>query len=124
MLWSSVLEAAKEGNLDSVKSLLDQWRSDDSLAGPTAHHLRWTLIEAAQSNHSTLVSYLLEHGAEIDPVVLSNAAAKKSSAAVWQAFLDHGWDINKSDCSTGSPVLLYVPQPSLRTLFKNLTSTS
>lgn len=52
-----------------------------------------------------IVSYLLDQGAKIDKNVIA-LASNGSSEAVWQAFLDHGWDIN-SKCSTDAPVLKY-----------------
>ncbi|KAA6410228.1 MAG: hypothetical protein FRX48_05649 [Lasallia pustulata] len=77
-----ITEASREGDLERVKLLVDQWRR---LYDP---------------------SNLLDTGAKIDPEVIVYATYG-TSEAFWQAFLDRGWDIN-SNCGTGAPVLKHL----------------
>lgn len=59
MLFSKLINASQEGDLERVTSLIDQWHSDSSISGPTAADLRHVLIDAAMNNHPKVVSYLL-----------------------------------------------------------------
>lgn len=103
LLSASIISACRQGDLEKVVSLVEQWESDSSRPGPKAEDLRPALSWAAQESHSTIVRYLLEHGAQIDADVMT-FATYGDSPGVWQVFLDHGWDIN-SRCGTNATVL-------------------
>jgi ankyrin repeat protein len=86
--------ASDQGNLENVKLLVDS---------PSKPPLQDALGIAAAHGHTDIVSFLLDHGAEITPLAVV-AASKSGSSHAFQVFLDHGWDIN-SRGSGGAPVL-------------------
>lgn len=103
-----MFNAAKMGDVSQVKELLEQWKSKLSPAPLTALHLHSTLVEAVSYHHSSIASYLLDEGAEITENMLVLALGEADMAiAMFQTFLDHGWDIN-SKTGLGAPVLKYL----------------
>lgn len=103
LLSASIISASRQGDLEKVVSLVEQWESDSSRPGPKAEDLRPALSWAAQESHPAIVQCLLEHGAQIDADVMT-FTTYGNSPSVWQVFLDHGWDIN-SRCGTNATVL-------------------
>ena len=93
-------EACDEGNLERVQSLVNP------PSNPTPIDLSYALTVAASRGHSTTFSFLLDQGAQISSVTPVHASNGRSSA-IFQALLDHDWDIN-SKGSTGAPSLTYV----------------
>ncbi|EON66585.1 hypothetical protein W97_05831 [Coniosporium apollinis CBS 100218] len=97
--------ASAEGDLQEVMALLKQWSTatakgatdGDSSQRETDENLKnalqTPLVEAAKNGHAALVSFLLDQGAGIMDNVLSGAKESKSTS-IYQALLDHGWDIN------------------------------
>lgn len=101
----SIKEAITTGDLEQVQSLLQQWQSDASLPAPNSEHLRYLVTRAARHDRPAILGHLLDQGGEITSgTVLSTANG--GSAAVFQVFQDHGWDIN-SKTSSGN-ILRYV----------------
>jgi hypothetical protein len=99
--------AGKHGDLDIVKSVLQMWRSEAWGSDPTAESLLPALVAASINGHVPIVTYLLDHGAEIlsaVPGLATNAALNVDLIPVFQAYVDHGWDIN-SRSHKGSPIL-------------------
>ncbi len=90
-------DACREGDLQRLQSLLNP------PAKPTDEDLEYALTAAAEEGHSHIVSFLLDHkGVEITDTMVARAT-HGNSTAVYQAFLDHGWDINTkgvSGCTT------------------------
>ncbi|KAI9760178.1 MAG: hypothetical protein M1840_002595 [Geoglossum simile] len=112
-LLGAAEEACRTGRLQEAESLLDQWSASspraaapwaiprlDSLDDPHAAR-QWRLENVAEEGYSFLVSFLLGQGAEITSSVII-AAGKSNSTEVFQAFLDHGWDINEQYWGTTS----------------------
>ncbi|KAI9766488.1 MAG: hypothetical protein M1839_004892 [Geoglossum umbratile] len=103
-------DSCARGDLDRVKSLLSTWQSGVWGAHPTPKELVPALVAAAESGHALVVSYLLDRGAEVLPTVpalTTNAAANVDLVPVFQAYIDHGWDIN-SKSHKGEPMLNYI----------------
>jgi hypothetical protein len=115
-LLGAAEEACRAGRLQEAQSLLDQWsisspksaafRTNAAVPLPSffddPHAARQSKLEnAAQEGYSFLVSFLLERGAEITHLVLA-AARESSSTEVFQAMLDHGWNINEQYFGTTS----------------------
>lgn len=99
--------AAKIGDASEVKKLLEQWKSKLSPGPVTALHLNSTFVEAVSYHHPSITSYLLDEGAEISENILVVALRETDKTiAMFQTFLDHGWDIN-SKTGLGVPVLKY-----------------
>ena len=108
--------ASRAGDFNQVQSIIQQWRHNTSMPDPEECSLRGALADAAQHGYSRIVSYLLGQGAEVTPFVASTATATEikpnaGSIAVFQGFLDHGWDIN-SKSHGGTPIIWYVPFPT------------
>lgn len=107
-LYGSALKASREGDINALEATLAQWRSDRSLLGPRVEEeLGWMLLGAADHGQAHVARYLLDQGAQVDSDVSMYAATHGSTTEVWQAFVDHGWDIN-SLATTGWPVLVSV----------------
>lgn len=99
-------EATITDDLEGVRSLIQQWRSNTSLAGPTAEDLKYILSSAAKDDHPVIMKYLLDEGAEITPSLVTGMS-KGGSPATFQVLLDYGWDIN-SRGTTGASMLRYL----------------
>ncbi|KAH0556967.1 hypothetical protein GP486_005243, partial [Trichoglossum hirsutum] len=112
-LLGAAEEACRAGHLQEAQSLLDQWWSISGLKSvvfqavplPSSldpHDARQSKLEnVAEKGHSFLVSFLLKQGAEITNSVIT-AAGDGESTEVFQALLDHGWDINEQYWGTTS----------------------
>jgi len=102
--------AAKMGDVSQVKELLEQWKSELSPAPLTALHLNSTFVEAVSYHHPSIASYLHDEGAEVSDNILVLALGvlgeTDKAIAMFQTFLDHGWNIN-SKTGLGVPVLKY-----------------
>lgn len=90
-------EACEQGDLKRVEALVNP------PSNPTAEVLNYGLSTAASEGHSAVVSFLFDKGAEMTAAT-TVLAANGHSPAVFQVFLDHGWDINSNGCSRG-PIL-------------------
>lgn len=112
-LWSDLDATNKAGDLAQVQSLLPQWRDLAMLwaadAAQLKERLNSLLIDAARKGHASTVSYLLSEGVELTTVAASAPIQYGTgSTQVFQAFLEHGWDIN-SDDPLDRTALMYVP---------------
>ncbi|MCJ1475725.1 hypothetical protein MMC13_004388 [Lambiella insularis] len=110
---SPLYKAAKSGSLSAVKAhmqqLRDRYRDLVSFESSLVDGLDAAIIY----KHFFIVSYLLDHGAKLNPWLVGSAADEDTPLRVFEDFLNHGWDINKP-IANGSPVLRYVmPNPTL-----------
>lgn len=120
---NTFISACEAGNLVDTEETLRSWRrsADGSMYSPSPnadHPLQAGLIAAAEKGHAGIVKLLLASGFRVSPgqslqigvrtgserfvipdVVL--AASASQSAAVFQAMVDVGWDINQSAGLTG-----------------------
>jgi len=88
--------ASTEGDLSQVQTLLSQRQAESSTLPGNVHSQ--ALTAAIENNHTTIVSYLLSQSFPIYSASLDAAvriALRTESPDIFQAFLDHGWDINK-----------------------------
>ena len=91
----TIEQASAVGNL----ALVQDWVQRLSVYRGTAleesmlQRLELSLLEAARHGHSAVFSYLLDQGLTIDDDVMKSMQ-RGQSVEVFQALLDHGWDIN------------------------------
>lgn len=97
-------KAITAGDLEAVKVLVQQVQAQDDATELFERSLQEGLNAAICSKHASIVSYLLDHGAKLDEWYVGVAVTSDAPAKVYQAFLDHGWDI-KERTFTGSPAL-------------------
>lgn len=91
-------DASTAGNIERVREVIDTWRSDPSLEDPTMEDMGRALILAAQNAHGKVVQFLLDQGVPVGQMAPKLAAREGPGAVdVFQAFLDHGWDVNSFD---------------------------
>ena len=76
------------GDLDAVKTLL---KDEDYHTNPNDRSQ--ALAKAVDSQHLSIVQYLLSEGADIDRLVLA-AAAEAKSIPIFELMLQAGWDVN------------------------------
>ncbi|RSL41925.1 hypothetical protein CEP54_015667 [Fusarium duplospermum] len=91
-------DASKAGNLKRVREVVKAWRADPSLKNPTIKDMDMPMILAAQNAKAEVVRFFLDEGVPVSPTAIKLAAReswrRSGSVDVFQAFLDHGWDIN------------------------------
>ena len=97
-------EASLTGDLSAVESHLNQWRAQLSPSELTPKHLDDALVGAVGAGQAPTVSLLLDQGAQLDSDVIQIALGAHNSTALFQTFLDHGWDINAAT-GTGASAL-------------------
>lgn len=85
--------ASASGNLKTVKTELQLWKSRLLPSEITAKHLNEALRSAITAGHSSIVSFLLDQGAQLSPIMILEGLHETTS--MFQVFLDHGWDINE-----------------------------
>lgn len=101
-------KACADGDLESAKTTLQNMRRQLSPDTPIPRHLQMPLADAIAGGHTEIVTYLLSQGAQITSLDITQAVRPCSrSVAIFQTFLDHGWDIN-SPTGTHATALKYV----------------
>lgn len=98
--YYDVCEASGAGNLEEVQKFLDL-PSDV----PRSDRLQMALGISAETGHPQIVSWLLDHGADVTNAAAVGASNSRS-IPVFQTLLDHGWNINQTE----PQVLKYVAQ--------------
>jgi len=119
-LGESLEHAARSGDLNQLDAVLSEWQA---LIGPKKIHpgvLQSCLYKAIEANKIAAVSLLLERGAEVNRIASDVARRAKAPPDMYQAFLDHGWNINSRGV-TGRPYfqLLLDNEPVLRFFVEN-----
>ncbi|KAL9101796.1 MAG: hypothetical protein Q9163_002992, partial [Psora crenata] len=103
-----LIQTAKNDDLDACKTLLEQWKQQLSPCPITPAHLGPALGRAISSKHARIVAYLLSQGAVITGNDMILALGETDAAiAMFQTFLDHGWDIN-SKTDLGNVMLKHI----------------
>ena len=114
-LTSLLKEAVNADQQTTINDILNEWPVQPSdvpatLSRATPSHTapRWpfymTLYEAIEQQKTVIVSYLLDRGVEIDEDAISSAI-QAGSIDNFQAFLDHGWNINTPVGGSKPPAL-------------------
>ena len=105
----ALFEAARTGHLSVCQALLEQWREHRLSSPLTSRDLAPSLATAISSKHLHVVAFLLEQGAAISGNDMILALGETdASLAMFQTFLDHGWDVN-SETDIGNVMLKCVP---------------
>ncbi|KAK7732807.1 hypothetical protein SLS57_000750 [Botryosphaeria dothidea] len=86
----SLRKAAEDGESDEVKALLGSHASFSDL------ELANALSSAARAGHSEVLGLLLSHGIPINEQAFLGACTAEEPA-VFEQFIDHGWDINSTE---------------------------
>ena len=88
-------EAVRNGDLGTCQTLVEQWKLEIFPVPITPCDLSSALVIAAGSKHPHIAAYLLKQGAVITEKVMGEAFGETDDAiAMFQTFLDHGWNIN------------------------------
>jgi hypothetical protein len=93
--------ACKIGDVAVVARLIEERDKSPQAPEQWEQDLRDGLVKAARNNHHAVVAILLSHGAELSE---SAFIASTSRVAVFEEFLDHGFDINSTEFR-GEPAL-------------------
>ena len=106
-------KAVKDGDLSRCQTLVQQLKSQSLSSAITSKQLTSALGAAVGSNHLNIVAYLLGQGAVISGNIMILALGETDEAiAMFQMFLDHGWDIN-SKTDLGNTMLKWANLPIL-----------
>ena len=93
-----LLRHATAGHLQDAHETLCRYmltQTPDPTTGPLELGLFYESIKAAIANrHAALVSYLFSMGIG-EPSLCVRDAIEAKSTAIFQVFLNHGWDVNK-----------------------------
>lgn len=99
-LMNQLDEAIANDNLDGVKEIVTRWQNMAEPSPPRGPRnypnstLEPALYYAIRENRPEIVDYLLSRGVKMCSLVASEAIHSKSPPAMWQVFLNHGFDIN------------------------------
>jgi hypothetical protein len=87
--------ACNSGNLALVQSVFADFRQDPNAEEEIAKRLHFNMACAASEGHADIVSYLLDHGAEIGNTPMCAIQAEDDSVAirVFDVLFDHGLDL-------------------------------
>lgn len=84
----AVQTAIKASNLARVQCLLDQWRLDASIPGPSPEDINYLVPRAAENNgEPEILEYLLSQGGEVS----SYTIGRTTSINIIQIFMKHSW---------------------------------
>ena len=107
-------EACTRGSLSRVQRLVEEWLAmptPDLPPGPIGYEigaLEPVFHHAIRKSKGAIVSYLMDEGILMSVPALDDALEYKASVEVFQAFLDHGWNINEPLDEKAPPPLAYV----------------
>lgn len=93
---NDVQDASKNGDMIRLQTILAQWKSETSIRDPVPEDFDLALLDAARGGHSLVVTRLFDEGAVLShsaPLVALKEGGSKA-IPVYQAFIDHGWDVN------------------------------
>src|SRR5665213_1327600 len=99
--------AAKDGNVEWVKALIDDKKADVNAKGDYGYTaLHW----AAYQGYAPVAQILLERGALVDPVEETGStplllASQRGYADVCAVLIAHGADVNARDRYNWSPLM-------------------
>lgn len=107
--------AVTRGSLTRVQKLVEEWLAMPNAAkdlppgppGYTIGALEPSFHHAVRKNKGKIVSYLMDEGIQMSEAALRDALDFHATSDVYEAFFDHGWDINADLRGTPTP-LTYV----------------
>ena len=104
---SKILEHCKTGDLNHVQALFHQYQFAQPPPQAPLHQVLedsyGPIYQAIIHGHAAIVSFLLDQGFSLTPRLVSHAVYDPS-IPIFEAFLQHGWDIN-APTSSGGPVI-------------------
>ena len=106
-------DTCTHGEIESLKALVTVWKTDlQPPPGPLGYEI-YTLepvfYHAIEEGQGPIVGYFLDNGIRMCRLAIYKAIEDQVSTTVFQAFLDHGWDIN--DKPSGSRMEGLVAHP-------------
>lgn len=107
VLQDSLDAASPKGDLRQVQTILQTWNSTPSLPHPTPTDLGDAMRKAVLYGHLAVVKLLLAHGAPITATTATMATRddKPNVLAIFEAFLQHGWDVKGTTAKTGVMIM-------------------
>lgn len=99
-LMKQLDEAIVNDSLDDVKVIVTRWQNMAETSPPRGPRnypnstLEPALYHAIRENRPEIVDYLLGRSVNMCSLVASQAIYSKSPPAMWQVFLNRGFDIN------------------------------
>lgn len=99
-LMKELDDAVANNNLDGVKEIVTRWQNMAEPSPPRGPNnypnstLEPALYYAIREKRPEIVDYLLSRGVKMCSLVASEAIHSKCPPAMWQVFLNHGFDIN------------------------------
>lgn len=99
-LMKQLDEAIANDSLEDVKEIVTKWQNIAEPSPPRGPRnypdstLEPALYYAIRENRPEIVKYLLSRGVKMCSLVASEAIHSKCPPAMWQVFLNHGFDIN------------------------------
>lgn len=101
-LGKKLAKVARDGPESEFRELLMEWKRR-ALDKKIIDHC--TLC-AVGGNQASFVRQLLEHGAEPPRPTASHGIRSDVSIEVWQALVDHGWDLSSQTIDGADPIIL------------------
>jgi len=89
-----MIQASIAGDLSKVQEALDSYLREQGSHDPKLYKFDCVLTEAIQWKQSEIISFLLSAGVPLEKVHCYKATEVKSTA-VYEVFLQNGWDINR-----------------------------
>ncbi len=101
------------GDVPTIRQILEQWPlqpNSNSVSGNNEQRLwpfKLVLSKAIEKANIQLVAYVLDLGLKVEMYAVMGAL-DIMSIEVFQAFIDHGWNINQPLWQSIPPALAYV----------------
>lgn len=103
-----LMAALDSGDIATIKQTLDEWPSKPDAEHNSGNYDEnlWPFKLVLSEDNPQIVSSVLDSGLKIELYAVLGAVDIKS-IGVFQAFVDHGWDINEPLGETMPPALSY-----------------
>lgn len=97
-------DACVSGDFNSIQTFFESYLTNWSPEKHGLHEFWPVLLTAVSYDRPHIVSYLLDLGLPLVSIHVERATSTKSTA-IFDVFLQHGWNINKQRSETQPPTL-------------------
>jgi hypothetical protein len=111
---SKIYKAARSGSLSAVRALVQQLQEQHASTETLERNLQDGLGAACSYKRTAIISYLLDHGAKLDEWLVGSATDKNTPVAIFETFLNHGWDFNELVSGRSPPLRQSLPPSTSR----------